>query len=160
MVDLRGRPGVDVEEAEFTAFVRETEPRLRAALVASLGPERGREATAEALAWAWEHRGDLPDLRHPVPYLFRVGQSMTRSRKRPHPAAPAPSAEPPWVEPALPGALAALTRRQRMAVVLVHGYGWTHPEAAEVMGIRSGTVKTHLERGLSRLRSALEVEDV
>ena len=42
-----------VREA-FTEFVQSVEPRLRLALMAGYGPERGREATAEALAYAWE----------------------------------------------------------------------------------------------------------
>ncbi len=39
----------------FEAFVRDAEPRLRRALVAAYGPEQGRDAAAEALAYAWEH---------------------------------------------------------------------------------------------------------
>jgi len=41
--------------AEFEGFVRESEPRLRRALVAAYGFEEGRDATAEALAYGWEH---------------------------------------------------------------------------------------------------------
>ncbi len=44
-----------------------------------------------------------------------------------------------------------------MAVVLVHAYGWTHAEAAEVMKIKEPTVKTHGQRGLAKLRKALGV---
>ena len=69
-----------------------------------------------------------------------------------------PRRDPPWVEPGLPAALGSLTRRQRMAVVLVHAYDWTYAEAADVIGVRPGTVKTHLDRGLAKLRSALEVD--
>jgi DNA-directed RNA polymerase specialized sigma24 family protein len=49
---------VDVGErttVAFSQFVTEVEPRLRRALVALRGAEAGRDATAEALAWAWEH---------------------------------------------------------------------------------------------------------
>jgi hypothetical protein len=63
--------------------VAEVEPRLRRALVASLGSERGREALVEALGWAWEHRGSLADLGQPVSFLYRVGQSRTRERRMP-----------------------------------------------------------------------------
>jgi len=44
-----------------------------------------------------------------------------------------------------------------MAVVLVDGYGWTHGEAAEVMSVSEATVRTHLGRGLRKLRAALGV---
>lgn len=61
------------------------------------------------------------------------------------------------VEPGLRSALGSLSRKQRMAVVLVHAYGWTHAEAAEVMKIKEPTVKTHGQRGLAKLRKALGV---
>lgn len=145
-------------EAAFTEFVGRVEPRLRAALVAGYGPERGWEATAEALAYAWEHWSDMDRIEHPVAYLYRVGQSKTRPRLRPRPRFEPPRTDPPWVEPALPAALERLSRHQRIAVVLVHSMGWTQAEAAALMGIAPGTVKTHLERGLAKLRSSLEVD--
>jgi DNA-directed RNA polymerase specialized sigma24 family protein len=54
-------------EVEFEKFVRDVEPRLRRALVARYGPDRGREATVDALAWAWEHRTQLETVSSPVP---------------------------------------------------------------------------------------------
>jgi len=41
--------------SEFELFALDVEPRLRRALVAAYGSDRGREAAAEALAYAWEH---------------------------------------------------------------------------------------------------------
>ena len=43
------------DEQEFEAFMRRVEPGLRRALFSVLGLDRGREATAEAFAWAWEN---------------------------------------------------------------------------------------------------------
>ena len=62
----------------------------------------------------------------------------------------------PQVEPGLGRALARLSERQRVAVVLVHGYGWTHREVAELTGSRPTTIQNHLERGLRKLRADLE----
>jgi DNA-directed RNA polymerase specialized sigma24 family protein len=148
--------GLGDQEA-FTDFVRSHEPKLRIALMSSYGPERGREATAEAFAYAWEHWEKVRDMKEPVGYLYRVGQSKSRPRLTPRPdPVPAERIEP-WVEPALPTALNRLSRKQRMAVVLVHGYGWGQQEAADVMSVSEATVRTHLRRGLSHLRSALGV---
>ncbi len=61
-------------------------------------------------------------------------------------------------EPALPKALSALSRRQRMAVVLVHGYGYTLREVAELTGLKRTSVQNHAERGLARLRAALGID--
>jgi DNA-directed RNA polymerase specialized sigma24 family protein len=148
MDELRGTEG-------FDAFVRDVEPRLRAALVARFGADRGREATAEALAWAWTHRDRLPALTNPTAYLYRVGQSRTRPKRILRMPAPRVIDPQIWVEPALPAALAQLPDRQRVAVTLCHGHGWTHAEVAEVLGISRSAVQTHVERGLERLANLL-----
>jgi len=144
-------------ETEFTAFVVEHEPRLRRALVAAYGGSRGREATAEALAFAWEHWGRLSDIHNVPGYLFRVGQSRTR-RPRITGGVPARVQDDPVFEPGLAPALKALTTRQRTAVVLVHGFGWTLREVGELTGTKVTTVQNHLDRGLAKLRRTLEGE--
>lgn len=106
-------------------LLRGVEPKLRRALVAAYGHERGREAASEALAWAWEHRDRLPTLADPVRSLYRVGQSKGRVRARRVLHLRAEYSDP-WVEPKFAGALAGMPERQRVAVVLAHGYGWTH----------------------------------
>src|ERR1700722_1002963 len=70
-------------EAEFEAFVHKVEPGLRRALLAAYGFERGREAAAEALAWSWEHWSRVKRMKNPAAYLFRVGQSHTRTPMAP-----------------------------------------------------------------------------
>lgn len=143
---------------DFSSFFSEAEPRLRRALIASLGPERGREATAEALSWAWEHRDRLQTLDNPVAYLYRVGQSRTRVAKRRflHHRPEEPDL---WVEPALGRGLAALSERQRVAVILAFGYGWTHAEIGDLLGVRASTVQNHVDRGMRRLRACLEASN-
>lgn len=147
----------EIAEVEFTDFVESNEPRLRIAFLAAYGPERGREATAEALAYAWEHWNRVRDMEKPIGYLYRVGQSKTRLRMTPRPDVLPPSNPHDGFEPGLPKALDGLSRRQRMAVVLVHGYGWTQHETAEVMSVSESSVRTHLARGLDKLRASLGV---
>lgn len=147
---------VVADEAGFVSWYSTIEPRLRVALSAAYGPERGREATAEALSWAWEHQDRLSGLANPVAYLFRVGASRTRLRRVPivhirH------GWHEPWVEPALARGLASLSERQRIAVMLVFGHEWTLAEVADLLGVKVTTVQNHLERGLEKLRSSLEV---
>ena len=95
----------DSGDEDFRNFVAAVEPRLRRALVAAYGHDRGRDAAAEALAYAWEHWKDVSVMANPAGYLFRVGQSRTRRRRHVAPMFPMTSAELPWVEPALPGLL-------------------------------------------------------
>jgi RNA polymerase sigma factor (sigma-70 family) len=147
-------PGPD-PAAAFEAFFREAEPKLRRALVAAYGPDLGRDAASEALTYAWEHWDRLSEMANLPGYLFRVGQTRgTRIKRQPilHDRSSWPEYQ---FEPALPAALAALSERQRLTVVLVHGYGYTLQEVAELTGLRKGSVQTHAARGLARLRAAL-----
>lgn len=141
----------------FEQFVAEVEPRLRKALVARYGSQLGREATTDALAWAWEHRSQLPEISNPAAYLYRVGQSRSR-RRQSRTLFERPTTEEPWVEPKLAAALAALPERQRVAVFLVHGAGWNQSEVAELLGVRSATVQTHVNRALAKLRATIRGE--
>ncbi len=144
---------------EFERFVLDVEPRLRRALVARYGREQGREATAAALAWAWEHRGRLASLSNPVAYLYRVGQSASRRRKL-RLVVDRPSMSEHTVEPELERILRALPERQRIVLLLVDGAEWTHAEAAHLLGVRPSTVQQHLERARRRVRRELRVEEV
>lgn len=141
-------------------FVRDAERRLSFAFAAAYGPELGREATAESVAYAWEHWDRLSAMSNPVGYLYRVGQSRVRRyrRQRTRSAPDAPTDREPWVEPGLPAALAALSQRQRLAVVLVEGFGWTQDEVAQLTGISRSSIQKHLSRGLASLRQELGVE--
>jgi RNA polymerase sigma factor (sigma-70 family) len=56
---------------------------------------------------------------------------------------------------ALQAALATLPEDQLACVTLCLGQGWSHPEAAEVLGLPLGTVKSHVARGRERLLAVL-----
>lgn len=140
----------------FREWVAEAEPRLRRAYAGVRGPDDARDAVAEALAYAWEHWERVQHMDNGIGYVFRVGQSRTRVRKRPDlPAASAVGQ--PDVDPGLVPALKRLPDQQRTAVWLVHACDWTHAEAAEAMGISPSTISTHVNRALAALRDRLEV---
>jgi RNA polymerase sigma-70 factor (ECF subfamily) len=141
----------------FEAFFAVAEPRLRRALVARYGHHRGREATADALAWGFEHWDRLRAMENPAGYLYRVGCTKARGRRRVlFDAGPTPGD--PEVEPGLTAALVRLSANQRTAVVLVKGFGWELHEVAELTGSSVSTVNTHVRRGLAKLRADLGVE--
>ena len=163
MVSATPRP-VDARH-RFAAIVEATEVPLRRALVAAYGHEAGREAAAEALAWAWEHLDRVEAVANPGGYLWRVGQTAARrgrrwSSRRADVALPelASSSDDQTYEPALGLALTALTSRQRAAVMLVHGWGYTLEAASEALGCEVSTLRNHLRRGLAKLRGALGVD--
>jgi RNA polymerase sigma-70 factor (ECF subfamily) len=150
---------MDRDSAEFTAFVEEVEPKVRYALVAGFGTECGQEGAAEAFAYAWEHWGRIRKMDNPAGYVYRAGKHYAvRIKPRAGRLFPIAVGNPePLIEPGLPDALERLSAKQRAAVVLIRGYGYTHKEVAALLGIRIGTVQKHLDRGLSKLRSALGV---
>jgi DNA-directed RNA polymerase specialized sigma24 family protein len=146
---------------EFIAFVEVSGPRLQSALMAALGPDAGDDAASEALMYGWRNWERAGAMENPVGYLYRVG--LNHGLRAAKPKAPAPMPRDfvvdhfPDVEPGLPAALASLSERQRVATLLVHAEHWTFTEVAELLGIDPGSVKKHADRGLAKLRKALEV---
>src|SRR5262245_35805572 len=143
----------------FTAFAAKAEPRLKRALVALHGIEVGQEAAAEALIEGWRRWDRVAATANPIGYLYTIGRNYGRGRAQDNSQRfPVPPVDhTPWIEPALPAALAGLPERQRQAVLLVHGYGWTLSEAADVLGVSKNTMRNHVDRGVAKLRAALGV---
>ena len=140
----------------FTDFVREVEPRLHVALIALMGTDNAREATADALLWAWENWERVETMENPAGYLYRVARTKARKLFRTLPVLPAaPHGDMPWVEPKLPDAVARLPESQRVVVVMVHALGWTQAEVARFLDLSHGAVQKHAERGLAKLRRSL-----
>jgi RNA polymerase sigma factor (sigma-70 family) len=150
-------------EQGFIAFVEQHERILREALTAAFGTDVGRDATAETLADAWQRWDRISTMENPVGYLYVVGRNRARRllKRRPTPAVryPAPTADTTSAfEPALAGALARLSERERAVVLLLHGFGWSMSEVAATLGVSKSTVQSYAERALVKLRSGLGVE--
>ncbi len=142
----------------FTSFFASVEPKLRHALIAAWGLEIGEDATADALTYAWEHWTKVEKMHNPAGYLYRVGRSNAKRYLRRPIEMDRPEATSPRHEPSLDGAVDLLTERQRVAVVLRHSFGWTHAEIGRFIGVSVPTVQKHVERGLTKLRTAMKVE--
>jgi DNA-directed RNA polymerase specialized sigma24 family protein len=148
------RPGVD-----FTLFADDVGARVGRALVATYGSEVGHDIAADVLAYAFENWERVQSMENPAGYLFRVGQSRSRRyRHRPVWFPPVPVEERHEVAYDLPAAIAKLSARQRLAVVLVHAHGYTLSSAAETLGVSVSTLRNHLDRGMRRLRKELGEE--
>ena len=155
---LQPRP----HRSEFADFVGDVEPRLLQALVATYGPRVGREATVDALSWAWEHWDRLGPIADKVGYLYRVGQSATRRySSRPIPLRRSVSEDVRLVDidPGLIPALTHLSEQQRTVVVLIHAFGWSQTDVARLLDITVSTAREHLSRALGHLRDELVVCD-
>ena len=128
------------------------EAPLRRTLVAWYGATLGRDAAQHALERAWAYRSRLDGMDNPAGYLFRVGQSHAKRELR-RSRVPASSLLPTTVvdgdspfEPETT-ALATLSEQQRAAVLLVHGYGYSFREAADVLDVSLSTLRTALIAG-------------
>ncbi len=140
----------------FEDFCTDVQPRLRHAFAARYGYADGADATAEALAFAWEHWDEIRMMPNAAGYLYRVGRSRTRRIRRATPVlVEVPYDGLPDVEPGLPGALASLSEHQRVAVTLVVGFGWKLREVAELLEVSVSTVQNHVDRGMAKLRTRI-----
>lgn len=160
----------------FEALVRRHQDALFAFALNLTGrPAEAEEVAQEAFIRAWRAYGGYDEVRrHELkerPWLHRIALNVFRNRLRgrreqlsllEETAAAPPSVEPEQV--ALRNAhrlelrrhLVALPRPYREAVVLHHVQGLPYEEAAEVLGIPVGTVKSNCHRGLRRLQARLD----
>ena len=149
--------------------------RHQQALRAFLRRACGDWALAEDLAQetfltAWDKIGDLPADANVRAWLCGIGYNKTltalrsarRARRREadyQDTAPVAGAPHPADKLALDRAMADLPVEQRAAVALCLAGDFSHAEAAEVLALPLGTVKSHVTRGRARLLQALGLAD-
>lgn len=66
------------EAGAFDDFVTLVRPRLQTALGATFGFDVSEDATAQALAFAWENWDRIASMRNPADYVFGVGRNIAR----------------------------------------------------------------------------------
>jgi DNA-directed RNA polymerase specialized sigma24 family protein len=141
----------------FDALIDEIRARLLPALVAKWGIEVGSDLCSDVEEYAWEHRAKVTRMENPLGYLYRVAQSKSRRHVRWMRRTTFPSRFPDIVheDPALHDTLqmlAVLNDDQRVCVMLVHAFGWTYAEVADLLGVTRAVVNHNVHRGLARLR--------
>ena len=147
--------------AAFGVLVREHQSGLRR-FTRRLARDEGDDIAQEAMVKAWkairQYRGDAAFST----WLQRIALRLFLDRQRrvagipPDPPAPAPH---PDRRIAVERALAALPVRERIAAVLVFAEGHSHVEAADLMGVPLGTLKSIVARARDRLLPQLEGMD-
>lgn len=156
---VAGRGAANSRVADFDDFLGRVEPKLRVVLVATYGPVDGAVALGDAMSWAWEHFDGLRSMANPIGYLYRVGQSSTRrTRPRAIPMStsrPADGSEASTMSPHIADAVNRLPESQRAAVMMVHAFGWSQHDVAELLGVTPSTVHQALARGIAKLTLAL-----
>lgn len=159
--------------ADFDDLFRDVWSRAVTTARRIVGPGGDPEGlAAEALTRAYDRWPTVG--RHPAPdaWVLRVtiNLALDRVRRQPPPSgviidlrddAPVPGLvedstdDATAVRLALGAALRELPEKQRHAVALRYLAGCQEDQIAASLGINPGTVKTHLKRGLARLRDEL-----
>ncbi len=158
MAEPTGGPAEPYVAATFESlYAEEVDAMARLAFLMVGSEEQAEELVHDAFARLYE-RWDRVD--NPGGYLRTcvVNGCRDRLRRRTVERRHATSS-PGTAEPAtdhLADVLAALPYRQRAAVVLRYYEDRTEADIAELLGVRPGTVKSLLHRGLASLREVIE----
>jgi RNA polymerase sigma-70 factor (ECF subfamily) len=152
------------------------ERAIRVATAITGDRAEAEDCVQEALARSWQHRQELPDEARARGFAMRVVVNLAlRARRRrrvrraldrlvalavatrvPREATPPDE----WLvdherRAQLLGSLERLSAMQRTAIALRYGGELSVSEVAAVLGIGEASVKTHLVRGLERLRELI-----
>lgn len=152
----------------FEAFVDANYSSVHRALSVAIGsPQQAEDMTQEAFVQAYRHWSRVSSMDRPVAWLYVVGVNAGRRSLRKQ--MPTPRWRPVEHESGDPAgdvvivltirdALARLTPRQRLAVVLRYLADLSTRQVADAMGCAEGTVKSTLHTALRTLRVELEDE--
>lgn len=159
-----------VVSSSFEDFYEIEQTRLFGALCLITGSrQEAEELKQEAFLKVWERWDLVQSFENPTGYLYRTAMNEFRMRRRRfkvaarrvlRPRAASDAFEVAEARREIDRGLAALTSRQRAAVVLTDLLGYSPSEAAGPMGVKPDTVRKLAQQGRERLRSALggEVE--
>lgn len=137
------------------------ERRLRGFLGRVAGAADGDELAQEALLRAWERASDFRGAGSWYGWVAGIGWRLFLDRRRQEKrraalqvAEPEPDAEPPESGAAMDIArlFGHLSDAERAAMTLVLGHGHSHGEAAAILGLPLGSVKSLVLRGREKLQ--------
>lgn len=149
----------DGDQRAFAALVVRHEAAVRRFLRRAAG-HGADDLAQEALVKAWRRRGDWRGAGSYRGWLMRLAwtafldfeRSAKRGAARDTAWADRPAAESdPDLQLAVAQALAELAPRERAAAELCFAQGFSHSEAAEILGLPLGTLKSVVARARLRL---------
>jgi RNA polymerase sigma-70 factor (ECF subfamily) len=143
------------DSAAFAMLVETYEAALRGFLARMAGPDLADDIAQEAFFKAWRAAAQYDGRARYSTWLTRIAwrcrlDELRRSR----------AAEPP-ADPNVDGGesaevndmLSRLSANERAALVLCEGQGWTHAEAAALLGVPLGTLKSTVARAKVKCRA-------
>ncbi len=159
------------DEQGFAELIRRHETLVFGLALYFLRDAAEAEELAQDVFWVlFRHRHSIESERHLMHWLRQVTcrRCLDRRRRRrvlftlghpdaleqDWPAVPPPQADP-WLARRLRQLLASLPARMRLVLLLRYQQDLQPEEIAEVLNLPRATVKSHLRRGLARLRRRL-----
>jgi RNA polymerase sigma-70 factor (ECF subfamily) len=142
---------------------------FRALLLVTHDSMEAEDLMQEAFVRVWERWDRIGQIDDPVGYLYKTALNLYRSALRRALTAAKRSVRPPTGRDPLDEvsardeavrSLAALTPRQRAAVVVTELLGYSSEEAGAILGIRSGTVRMLISQARAALHSSKGTNDV
>ncbi len=155
-------PAVELIHRRFEEFYAADWDRIYRALAVMLrNPDLAAEATDEAMTRAYQRWAVIRGYDNPAGWVYRVALNWACSRLRRHSREHArdkteSAYEQVLPEPEVHRAIAALPDHHREVVVLRYLLDWSEGDIAAALRVPAGTVKSRLNRALSRLRQELE----
>jgi RNA polymerase sigma-70 factor (ECF subfamily) len=165
--ELVARAVASHDAAAFAALVRLHQGKLRAFLLRlvrgdhALADDLAQETFLEAFRKIAQYRGDGKF----ACWLFAIAYSrlLMEARKRKlEPSEDAPEqtfAPSPDIKLDLERAMSSLPLVERAALTTCFAYGYSHTEAARILNLPLGTLKSHVKRGRERLEAMLRLPE-
>ena len=155
----------------FRELVARHENRLRAFLARLAGPELADELAQQSFVKAWQGLRQFRGEARFASWLCAIGwrcyadhvrTERAEARKREAAAFAAEQAEQPRGDARLDldRALSTLEPVERAALILCDGHGWSHVEAARILGVPLGTLKGNAARAKRKCRAILIGEEM
>jgi RNA polymerase sigma-70 factor (ECF subfamily) len=143
------------DSAAFSTLVEKYERQLRSFLARSVGPDQADDIAQDAFIKAWRAAHQYDGRARYSTWLTRIAWrcSLDQLRKeRTGEIADEPRCDT-GAAADVQDMLARLSESERAALVLCEGHGWTHAEAAELLGIPLGTLKSTVARAKAKCRT-------
>ena len=146
------------DSAAFAMLVEKHERQLRGFLVRAVGRDHADDIAQEAFLKAWRAAGQYDGRARYSTWLTRIAwrcriDALRKDRK----AEAGEQSESYRMDTGeVQDMLARLSEKERAALVLCEGHGWTHPEAADLLDMPLGTLKSTVARAKARCREMWE----
>lgn len=164
-VPATGVRSVMMDEAAFACFYRRTARPLRGFLLRSLGdPALADDLLQESFLRLLRSDFETDDEQHRKNYLFRIASNLVKDhfrRRRPEdtlsgdPARRSPGSGEVDLRTDVSKALGDLAPRDRQMLWLAYVEGSSHSEIADILGLKTASLKSMLSRARSRLAAQL-----